>query len=137
MPCSLRQAQTLERKAMSPLWRVAALLVVGVMVSACAEFYSIVPRPLIKTVGNFSIISAGVVMATDKTLSDHLVSYNTGKDCSTVRIEQGRSYCREDEPNPMPVVHCYQTLGDVMCYAAPDPSRRPGDALGNLQQTPL
>ena len=126
---------------MSPLWRVAArmaaLAVVTLTVSACTEFYSILPRAAIKTVGNFSIISSGVVMATDKTLSDHLVSYSTGKDCSTVRSEQGRTYCREDEPNPMPNVHCYQTLGDVMCYAAPDPTRQPGDSIGNLKQGPL
>lgn len=121
---------------MSPLWRFTALAIVAVSVSAC-EFYSLVPRPIIKTVGNFSIVSAGVVMATDKTLSDHLMSYRTGKDCSTVRIEQGRTYCREDEPNPMSNVHCYQTLGDVTCYAAPDPTRRPGDAIGNLQQDTL
>ena len=122
---------------MSPLYRLVALSIVAVMVSACSEFYSIVPRSAYKTVGNFSIISAGVVMATDKTLADHLVSFRTGKNCSTVRIEQGRTYCREDEPNPMPNVHCYQTLGDVMCYAAPDPSRRPGDAIGTVQQRAL
>jgi len=120
---------------MSPLWRVAALLVVGVTVSACADFYSILPRPLLKTVGNFSIISSGVVMATDKTLMDHLVSHRTNKDCSTVRVEQGRTYCREDEPNPMPNVHCYQTLGDVMCYSTPDPTRQPADVLGGQNQT--
>jgi len=126
---------------MSPFWhgtvRLVAVAALGVTLSACTEFYSIVPRALIKTVGNFSIISSGVVMATDKTLSDHLMSYRTGKDCSTVRVEQGRTYCREDEPNPMPTVHCYQTLGDVMCYAAPDPSRKPGDAIGTVQPTPL
>lgn len=122
---------------MSPLYRLAILSIVAVTISACSEFYSIIPRSTYKTVGNFSIISAGVVMATDKTLSDHLVSFRTGKNCSTVRVEQGRTYCREDEANPMPNVHCYQTLGDVMCYAAPDPSRRPGDAIGNVQQRAL
>lgn len=132
-----RTGLKMEQNAMSPLWRLAALAMVVTTVSACSEFYSILPRSVIKTVGNFSIISSGVVMATDKTLSDHLMSYQTGKDCSTVRIEQGRTYCREDEPNPMPVVHCYQTLGDVTCYAAPDPNRRPGDAIGNLQPSQL
>lgn len=122
---------------MSPLYRLVVLGVVAVTISACSNFYSIAPRSIIKTTGNFSIISAGVVMATDKTLSDHLVSFRTGKNCSTVRVEQGRTYCREDEPNPMPNVHCYQTLGDVMCYAAPDPRRRPGDAIGNMQQRAL
>jgi len=100
---------------MSPLWRVAALLVVSVTVSACADFYSILPRPLLKTVGNFSIISSGVVMATDKTLMDHLVSHRTNKDCSTVRGEQGRTEGREDEPNPMPKGHGDQTRGDGRC----------------------
>ena len=121
---------------MSPLLRTACLATClassALALSACTEIYSIVPRAAVKTVGNFSIIGAGLVMATDKTLSDHLVSYQTGKDCSTVRAEQGRTYCREDEPNPMPVVHCYQTLGDVTCYSAPDPARKPGEAIGNL-----
>jgi len=94
------------------------------------------PRSALKTVGNLSIVSAGLVMGTDKTLSDHIVSYRTGKDCSTVRSEQGRTYCREDEPNPITNLHCYQTLGDVMCYAEADPSRQPIDALGNLRQAP-
>lgn len=118
---------------MSPLVRTIALASLAVMVSACSDFYSIAPRPLIKTTGNLSILSAAVVVGTDKSLSDHLVSYRTGKDCSTVRVEQGRTYCREDEPNPMPTMYCYPTLGDVMCYEQPDPTRQPGDALGNLQ----
>ena len=112
--------------------RSLIVAVFGLLLASC-EFYSLVPRPLIKTVGNFSIISTGVLMGTDKTLSDHWVSYNTGKDCSTVRVEQGRTYCREDEPNPIPVVHCYQTLGDVTCYSQPDPSRQLDDRIGNLQ----
>jgi hypothetical protein len=121
---------------MSALWRlvgrIVIIAVVGVTVTACSEFYSILPRSALKTAGNFSIISAGMVMATKKTLTDHIVSYQTGKDCSTVRVEEGRTYCREDEPNPLPTVNCYQTLGDVMCYAKPDPSRSPDDAIGNL-----
>ncbi|MBD3661682.1 MAG: hypothetical protein HUJ11_05830 [Arenibacter algicola] len=113
--------------------RILAVSFAVVALAGCSEFYSLAPRPLIKTVGNFSIISTGVLMGTDKTLSDHWVSYNTGKDCSTVRVEQGRTYCREDEPNPIPVVHCYQTLGDVTCYSQPDPSRQLDDRIGNLQ----
>lgn len=125
---------------MSPLVRVsvrsACLAVLVVTLGACS-FYTVVPRAAIKTVANFSIISTAMVMATDKTLSDHLVSYNTGKDCSTVRVEQGRTYCREDEPNPIANVHCYQTLGDVMCYTAPEPSRHPGDRIDSVQGSTL
>lgn len=117
---------TLSPKMSRPAIVVAALF----MLSACTSFYSILPRPLIKTAANLSIVSAAVVMATDKTLSDHLVSWNLGKDCSTVRVEQGRTYCREDEPNPTPTVFCYPTLGDVMCYAEPDPTRHPDARTG-------
>lgn len=117
----------------SAMPRTLALIALGVLLSACSEFYSIAPRSLIKTAGNFSIISAGVVMASDKTLTDHLISFNSGKNCSTVRLEQGRTYCREDEPNPIPAMHCYRTLGDVMCYAAPEASRQPGDEIGTLK----
>ena len=112
--------------------RRAFVIATLLLVSACSNFYSIAPRPLIKTVGNFSIISAGVLMATDKTLGDHYASYTTGKNCSSVRLEQGRTYCREDEPNPIPTVHCYRTIGDVTCYAEPDPARRPDERIGNL-----
>ena len=111
--------------------RTVAVLALGLFLSGC-EFYSLVPRPIIKSVGNVSIVNAATVIATDKTIADHVVSYRSGKDCSSVRSEQGRSYCREDEPNPIADVTCYQTLGDVMCYAAPDP-RHPGDSIDNLK----
>jgi len=121
--------------------KTIAIIVLGLLVSACAdsipevgtEFYEVVPRTLIKTAANLNIVSTGVTMATDKTLSDHFVSYQTGKDCSTVRVEQGRTYCREDEPNPIPNVHCYRTIGDVTCYSEPDPQRKLDDRIGNLR----
>lgn len=112
------------------LAKTAIITAVAASVAACSSVYSAIPRPMMKTVGTYSIISTAVVMGTDKTLSDHFVSWNVGKDCSTVRIEQGRTYCREDEPNPTPNVYCYPTLGDVMCYAQPDPTREPDSRTG-------
>jgi len=102
----------------------------AVLVSACSDFYSMAPRSTLKAVGNLSIVSTGLTMATDKTLTDHLVSYNTGKDCSTLRIEQGRTYCKEDEPNPVASVSCYPSIGDVTCYSEPNPARKPDERLG-------
>jgi len=102
------------------------------LVSACTDFYSIAPRGIIKTAANVNIVNTGVTMASDKTIGDHLVSFQSGKDCSTVRVEQGRTYCKEDEPNPIPDVHCYRTIGDVTCYSEPDPQRHLDDRIGNL-----
>ena len=68
-----------------------------------------------------SVFGAASVVATDKTITDHAVSYFSGKDCSTVRKETGRSYCEEDELNPTPPVHCYRDLAGVTCYNQPDP----------------
>jgi hypothetical protein len=61
------------------------------------------------------------VVGTDKTLVDHAISLYKKKNCSSVRKEQGLTYCVEDEPNPAPNVHCYPTLGAPDCFAAPDP----------------
>lgn len=111
--------------------RIMILTGTALLVSACTEFYSVLPRTIIKTAGNVNLVSTGVTMATDKTLVDHVVSFQSGKDCSTVRSEQGRTYCKEDEPNPMPVAYCYRSIGDVTCFTAPD-STRPNDRVGNL-----
>ena len=58
---------------------------------------------------------------TGKTVSDHVISISSGKNCSTVRREIGRTYCEEDEANPPTTVYCYPTLGEVTCYNRPDP----------------
>ena len=59
------------------------------------------------------------VMATEKTMTDHIVSMASGKDCSTLRKEQGLTYCKEDEVVPKMNVYCYRTLGEVNCYEQP------------------
>lgn len=69
----------------------------------------------------FSVFGTASVVTTDKTLTDHAVSYFSGKDCYTVRKETGRSYCKEDERNPAPTLHCYRNLGGVSCYDEPNP----------------
>jgi len=115
--------------------RIVSILFIGLMLSACSrggEFYSVAPRGLMKTTGNLSIVNSAVIMGSDKTILDHVASYRSGKDCSTIREEKGRTYCREDEPNPIPDLQCYRTLGDVMCYSKSEPNSQPGDVIGNL-----
>jgi len=53
---------------------------------------------------------------------DEKISQMTDKDCTSVNIMLGESYCRDkarqikQEP-----VYCYKTLGGVDCYAVKDP----------------
>lgn len=68
---------------------------------------------------------------TEKSLGDHAVSIYSGKDCSTVRIERGETYCAEDEVEPRILVYCYPTLGKVTCYDRPNPYNGRQRAVGN------
>jgi hypothetical protein len=83
--------------------------------------------------GCVAAIGAGTVAATNKMPIDHLVSLVTGKDCSVVRQHRGLTYCIEDEVTPAVRVHCYPTLGEVTCYAAPDPFPGGQRELGGAQ----
>lgn len=91
--------------------RIAAVLTGALLAAGCAEMAG---------------VQVAVVAGTGKTMVDHAVSFVSGKNCSIVRKEQGRTYCREDEAVPAMPAHCYRTLGAIDCYAAPDPdaSRR-------------
>jgi len=66
-----------------------------------------------------AVVDGVTIMATDKTLLDHVVSFTSGKNCSTVRKELGMYYCEEDEPVGQRKVYCYRTLGGVSCYEKP------------------
>lgn len=68
-----------------------------------------------------ALIEGGTVVGTGKTIGDHLISFGTGKNCSTVRKQLGKTYCEEDELGHVDEVYCYRTLGKVTCYAEPSP----------------
>ena len=85
--------------------RRLALLCLSLLVSGC----------VVHTAG----VDAITTMATEKTLTDHVVSLASGKDCSSVRSEMGLTYCKEDEKIPPMNVYCYHTLGSVNCYSKP------------------
>ena len=76
-------------------------------------------------------IDAVTVISTDKTISDHIISLTSGKNCSTVRLEKGMHYCEEDEPTVEPAVYCYKTLASVTCYDRPDPYKEGYRKIGN------
>lgn len=77
------------------------------------------------------VAEGATAVASGKTLSDHLVSFTSGKDCSTVRTEQGLTYCVEDEPVVnQDRIYCYHSLADVVCYNSPDTRRTQDTRLG-------
>ena len=39
-------------------------------------------------------VSGAVYVATDKTITDHVMSYNTGLDCQTVRFFENQTVCK-------------------------------------------
>ena len=50
---------------------------------------------------------------------DVIYSGLTGKDCSIVRLDEGKTYCRPVEPPPEPPRFCTRSLGTVDCWADP------------------
>jgi hypothetical protein len=82
------------------------------------------------TVGSIAVIQRSPV--------DAVYSAVTGKDCSIVRMEQGKSYCRPVEPPPDAPPYCTRSLGVVDCWRDPAslPNRPPQVADGPNVLTP-
>lgn len=67
---------------------------------------------------NLEILS---IINTKKTLGDHVATWVTGKDCSTIRAEREGVWC-VDWPGPPPPpqqVYCYASLAKPSCFAQP------------------
>ena len=77
-------------------------------------------------------VNGATVIGTGKTITDHVVSFTTGKNCSTVRKNTGHHYCEEDELAVPDNVFCYTTLGDVTCYDRPAPPRERKRIIGKI-----
>lgn len=106
--------------------RPATALIGALMLSACSasdiELSSsgLVGSPISEG-PTLAILDAVVLMHTEKTIGDHVLSLVTGKSCSTIRAQNNGTYCEAHlaPPEPPAPVFCYQTLGDVDCYATP------------------
>lgn len=66
-------------------------------------------------------VEGAFVIGTEKTIEDHIISLSSGKNCSSVRKEQGLTYCVEDEVQVKQKIFCYPTLASPTCYDRPDP----------------
>ncbi|MCP4393261.1 MAG: hypothetical protein GY804_03185 [Alphaproteobacteria bacterium] len=75
----------------------------------------------------FAGLETVMLINTDKTLSDHLISSYTNKDCSSVRYSEGGEYCVDTVEIPSAMyekLFCYRTIGEVSCYDRPIPGYR-------------
>lgn len=67
---------------------------------------------------NLEVLS---VINTKKTLTDHVATWVTGKDCSTIRAQREGAWCVDwpAPPPPQQQVYCYASLARPSCYAQP------------------
>lgn len=83
-------------------------------------------------------VGAGSIAAIGRTPIDAAVSVVTGKDCSVVHWDQGKPYCKPQEPKPDEPPYCTRSLGVVDCWQDPAtlPDHPPEVADGPRMLTP-
>jgi hypothetical protein len=81
-------------------------------------------------------LGIGSIAVIQRSPFDAVYSTVTGKDCSVVRLDQGKSYCRPVEPPPEPPRFCTRSLGVADCWqdpaSLPDHPRSLGDGPDTL-----
>jgi hypothetical protein len=61
----------------------------------------------------------GTVAVFGRSPADLVVSLVSGKDCSVVRLDEGKTYCKPVEPPPKQPAFCTRSLGAVNCWTDP------------------
>lgn len=94
----------------------------GLAVLACAGLAACNPAGT----GILIVGSAISYIETEKTLPDHALSQMLNKDCAGKRLLEEGKFCADEDGRTTTVAaavpeYCYRTLGDVTCYAHPDP----------------
>ncbi|MEJ0019154.1 MAG: hypothetical protein WDN25_21905 [Acetobacteraceae bacterium] len=81
-------------------------------------------------------LGIGSIAVIQRSPFDALYSTLSGRDCSIVRLDQGKSYCRPIEPPPETQPFCTRSLGVVDCWrdpaSLPDHPREAGDGPRTL-----
>ena len=65
------------------------------------------------------VLADGVsIMATQKSVEDHVIGWISGQDCSVIRAAHGEDYCVSKKPQAtvMRISYCYRTLAKTSCY---------------------
>ncbi len=78
--------------------------------------------------------SIATFVQTDKTMTDHVVSYIYGEDCSVLYTEDGGDYCRDEtygqaDDKVVQQSYCYRTIGGIDCYVQEDPKASEDQAI--------
>ena len=73
-------------------------------------------------------LGIGSIAVLGRSPVDAAVSLVSGRDCSVVRLDRGKSYCRPEEPPPEEPPFCTRSLGHVDCWD--DPASVPGHPKG-------
>jgi hypothetical protein len=108
------------------------LLVLAILLTGCG----IGPEQAVSVVGG---VTVGSIAVMHRTLFDALYSTLTGKDCSVVYLDIGKTYCKPAEPPPEPPPYCTRSLGAVDCWKDPGSLADfpPEVAAGPRDLTPL
>ena len=71
--------------------------------------------------------AVGSIAIIQRSPLDAVYSIVSGRDCSIVRLDAGKSYCKPIEPPPEQQPYCTRSLGVVDCWADPAnlPNRSP------------
>ncbi len=110
MLCSAFQSRFINWRVVLRIWCLAIGLGSLLMLGGCAAFVG---------------ASGASIVGTQKSPTDHIISLASGKDCSTVRLERGQTFCVEDEVKTTPQFNCYKTIGSVTCYDKKDTRYKP------------
>jgi hypothetical protein len=67
----------------------------------------------------FGAVEVASIPVIHRTFTDAIYSAVTGKDCSIVRLDENKTYCRPVEPPPALPPYCTKSLGTVDCWQDP------------------
>jgi hypothetical protein len=82
------------------------------------------------TVGVAGIV--GSIAVIQRSPFDAVYSVLSGRDCSIVRLDAGKSYCKPIEPPPEPQPYCTRSLGMVDCWANPEKDPNIARQVGDI-----
>ena len=85
------------------------------VLSGCASWTQ--PYSSFAGVGAANVASVAVF---GRAVPDLVYSGVTGRDCSVVRLEQNKTYCKGIEPPPAAPPFCTRSLGTVDCWSNPE-----------------